>query len=185
MWLQDEETKKVFKTEFMMVQSCERRKDEMIYKNVSRNFISFDLKDRHQMALIGLSLKPFGFLENLHHKLIDSTRSFFRIWAETSLARKGEAHLRKLYKDHPEKFFDIHFANNQESAMSLCKCKFILSETTSQKVVSLQTEGFFNNEMDQIRKQLMAKESAMTEEQKLADEFSPEAVQKQNLISQS
>jgi len=171
------------KAEFMMVRSCERRKNEMIYKDINRNFIPFDLADSEQMAQVGRSLKPFGFLGHLKHKCHDSGNSLLKIWSETSLAREGAAHIRRLYKEQPEKFFDVNFAKGGNS-IELSSCKLIVSEIVSQKVVSLQNEDFHAEEMKNIRNQLTLKENGFAEEQRLAEEFSPEPSDDQTLITQ-
>jgi len=186
MFYNNKEEDQLFKTEFMMVQSCERRQNEMIYKNVSRKYINFDLKDNIQMANLARTLKPFGFLENLHHKCIGSNNPFFRIWAETALAKKGVAHLRKLYQEQSDKFFDIHFEGSDSTTGHLRKCKLVVSETVSQKVVSLKKDNFFADEINAIRSQLTMKENDLSEEQKLADEFAPEQTPlEDNLIGSS
>lgn len=172
MSLNDDNLKNNFKSEFMMVQSCERRKNEMVYKNVSRKFISFDLSDKQQMADVGKTLKPFGFIENLQKRGISSRFEFFRIWAETRLAKRGEIFLRNLYQEHPEKFFEVSFERSSDNVLALRKCKYIVNETTSQKTVSL-TEENNNSEMDQIRETLLLKERSMEQEHKLAEDFTP------------
>lgn len=171
-----------FKTEFMMIQSCERRKDAMIYKNINRKFLSFNLENHQQMVQVGVTLKPFGFFQNLQQKAIGSRIEFLRIWAETRLAKRGAAYLRRLYRENPDKFFDIQFNMEGTPIMLLSQCKYILSDNTSQKTISLLNEESFPDEMQQIRKQLLAKEATLAQEQKLAEEFTPEVDEEGNLL---
>lgn len=173
-----------FKTEFMMIQSCERRRDEMLYKKTNRKFLNFNIENKQQMAQVGRSLKPFGFLQTMQHKAIGSRIELFRIWAETRLAKRGAQYLRSLYRETPDKFFDVLFTMGG-SRMQLSQCKYILSDSSSQKTISLVNDDFFNDEMEQIRKRLMDKEDTFAEEQKLAEEFTPtEIPEPQHLIGQ-
>ncbi|MBX7066985.1 MAG: hypothetical protein K1X28_07125 [Parachlamydiales bacterium] len=162
-----------FKTEFMMIQSCERRKDAMIYKNVNRKFLSFNLENHEQMVQVGVSIKPFGFVQHFQHKAIRSRIELLRIWAETQIAKRGARYVRNLYRENPEKFFDIQFNMEGSPVAEICQCKYILSDNTSQKTISLADEKALPNEMQQIRQALLAKEEIMQEEQKLAEEFTP------------
>lgn len=176
-----DERNQAFKTEFMMVQSCERRRSEMVYKKTNRKFLNFNVDNKRQMAQVGKSLKPFGFLESMQHKAIESRIELFRIWAETRLARRGAAYLKSLYRETPEKFFDVLF-KGPRSRMQLSQCKYILNDNSTQKTVSLVQEGA--NEMDHVRKELLAKEQAFAEEQKLAEEFTPKEMADLNLLPQ-
>lgn len=163
-----------FKSEFMMVQSCERRRDEMHYKNINRKFLSFNLENNQQMAQVGRALKPFGFFQNLQQKAVQSRVEWLRIWAETRLAKRGSKYLRRLFRESPEKFFDVSFNMEGSPIMELSQCKYILSDNTSQKTISLSSEESVSGEMLHIRKQLLAREGAFAEEQKLAKDFTPE-----------
>jgi hypothetical protein len=165
-----------FKSEFMMVQSCERRRDEMYYKNVNRKYLNFNLENNLQMAQVGKALKPFGFVQNLQHKAVHSRLEWFRIWAEARLARRGAKYLRRLYRENPEKFFDINFKREGSPVTELSQCKYILSDNTSQKTISLVSDEGVSGDMLQIRKELLSKEKTLEDEQKLAKEFTPEAV---------
>ncbi len=170
-----------FKSEFMMVQSCERRRDEMHYKNINRKFLNFNLENNQQMAQVGKALKPFGFCQNLQQKAIRSRIEWFRIWAEARLAKRGAKYLRRLYRENPDKFFDINFKREGSPVTELSQCKYILSDNTSQKTISLASDEGVSPEMLQIRQKLVAKEETMAEEQKLAKDFKPEAVEDPNL----
>lgn len=172
-----------FKTEFMMTQSCERRKDEMVYQNINRKFLNFNLENHQQMVQVGSSLKPFGVIENVQHKAYKSKIEWLRIWAETGLARKGVKYIRRLYQENPEKFFDVKFSANHSPVMELTTCKYILSDSTSLKTISLVNDDC-SDEMKQIRKSLLEKEQSFNDEQKLAKEFTPESFEAQNLIAQ-
>lgn len=172
-----------FKTEFMMIQSCERRKDAMLYKNVNRKFLSFNLENHEQMIQVGVAIKPFGFMQHLQHKAIRSRIELLRIWAETQVAKKGAKYVRNLYRENPEKFFDLQFNKEGSPVAEISQCKYILSDNTSQKTISLSDERTLPDEIAQIRKALLAKEALLAEEQKLAEEFSPaEDVESENLI---
>ncbi len=170
-----------FKTEFMMIQSCERRKDAMIYKNVNRKFLSFNLENHEQMVQVGVSIKPFGFIQHFQHKAMKSRIELLRIWAETRIAHRGAKYIQNLYRENPEKFFDLQFNMERLSETEICQCKYILSDNTSQKTVSLLKE--LPCEMQQIRQALLAKEATFAEEEKLVQEFTPEAPEEEkNLI---
>lgn len=166
------ERDQAFKTEFMMIQSCERRRDEMLYKRTNRKFLNFNIDNKQQMAQVGKSLKPFGFLQTMQHKAFASRIELLRIWAETRLAKRGEQYLRKLYRESPEKFFDVRFTMGN-ARMRLSECKYILSDNSSQKTISLANDDFFSDEMEHVRKRLLAKEETFADEQKLAKEFTP------------
>lgn len=174
------ERNQAFKTEFMMIQSCERRKDAMIYKNVNRKFLSFNLENHEQMVQVGVSIKPFGFIQHFQHKAIRSRIELLRIWAETQIAKRGARYVRNLYRDNPEKFFDLQFNMEGSPVAEICQCKYVLSDNTSQKIISLADEQALPNEMQQVRQALLAKEEILAEEQKLAEEFTPV---EENLLS--
>lgn len=163
-----------FKTEFMMIQSCERRKDAMLYKNINRKFLSFNLENHEQMVQVGVTLKPFGFFQHIQHKAIRSRIELLRIWAETRIAKRGAKYIRNLYRECPEKFFDLHFNMEGSPITEMCQCKYILSDNTSQKTISLLKEDLISDEMQQIRQALLAKEETLAEEEKLIQEFAPE-----------
>lgn len=172
-----------FKTEFMMIQSCERRKDAMLYRNVNRKFLSFNLENHEQMVQVGVTMKPFGFLQHIQHKAIRSRIELLRIWAETRIAKRGARYIRNLYRENPEKFFDLQFNMEGSPVAEMCHCKYILSDNTSQKTISLANENSLPDEMQQIRQALLAKEETLAEEQKLAEEFTPaEDFEEKNLI---
>ncbi len=170
-----------FKTEFMMIQSCERRKDAMLYKNINRKFLSFNLENHEQMMQVGITLKPFGFFQHLQYKAIRSRIELLRIWAETKVAQRGARYIRNLYRESPDKFFDLHFNREGSPVSEVCQCKYILSDNTSQKTISLLNENALPNEMQQVRQALLAKEKTLAEEEKLIQEFglTEEALQPQ------
>lgn len=177
------EKNKAFKTEFMMIQSCERRKDAMLYKNINRKFLSFNLENHEQMLEVGITMKPFGFMQHFQYKAMRSRIELLRIWAETKIARKGARYVRNLYRENPEKFFDIQFNMEGSPVSEICQCKYILSDNTSQKTVSLLKENSMSDEMQQIRQNLLAKEETLAEEEKLIQEFTPaEDEEEKNLI---
>ena len=120
MWLADEMTEShplFHKVQYVTVQSCERNQAEIRYKNINRKFIPFDLRDYHLMVLVGLSIKPFGFLQHLQNYFADSRFGLLKVWAEGAIARRGENNLRHLYLTHPEKFFEIEFENAKSTRM--------------------------------------------------------------------
>ncbi len=127
------------KIEYMTMQSCERKEAEIYYKNINRKYITFDLRDGKLMALVGETLEPFGLKQSLEHQWLHSKWAFFRIWAEKELAKRGKQHIRDLYRNHPEKFFDVEFDGlSKGSSMHLLKCNYIIDETASQKRVCLK-----------------------------------------------
>lgn len=162
-----------FKEEFMMIQSCERRKDAMLYRNVNRKFLSFNLENHEQMVQVGLSLKPFGFFQHLQYKAIRSRIMILRVWAETRIAKKGVKYIRNLYRENPSDFFDLQFNMEGSPVMELNQCKYIINDNTTQKTVSLLNPEALPDEMQKIRQALLSKEKTMLEEQKLAQEFTP------------
>ena len=162
-----------FKEEFMMIQSSERRKDAMLYKNVNRKFLSFNLENHEQMVQVGLRLKPFGFFQHLQFKFIRSRFMLLRVWAETRIAKKGVKYIRNLYRENPSDFFDLHFNMEGSPIMELNQCKYIINDNSTQKTVSLLNPDALPDEMQKIRQSLLSKEKTMLDEQKLAEEFNP------------
>lgn len=162
MWLSEEMTEShpLFdKVEYLTQQSCEKHEGEINYKNVNRKYISFNLRDKPLMLLVGMTLKPFGFLQNMQDWLIDSKVRFFRVWAETSIAKRGEVHLRSLYLKSPEKFFNVEFENANSSRMKIAKCGYIINEVCSTKRMSLHDKEEFSGVMDGFRKNMQKEES--------------------------
>jgi hypothetical protein len=176
------ERNQAFKTEFMMIQSCERRKDAMLYKNVNRKFLSFNLENHEQMIEVGITMKPFGFFQHIQHKAVKSRVELLRIWAETQIAKRAARYIRNLYRENPDKFFDLHFNKEGSPVAEICQCKYILSDNTSQKMVSLADERALPDEMAQVRKALLAKQEVLAEEQRLAEEFSPMDEESEGLL---
>lgn len=161
LWLAEEleESHPLFnKVQYITQQSCERQEMEMNYKDINRKYIAFDLRDKELMLAVGKTINPFGFFENLHNYLIDSSISFFRVWAEKAIAKRGEAHLRKLYLKHPEKFFNVEFQNNRNVNAKLAKCSYIINEICNVKRVSLHEKEQFPSMINDFRK-TMEKES--------------------------
>ncbi len=161
LWLAEEleESHPLFNSvQYITQQSCERQENEMNYKDINRKYIAFDLRDKSLMLLVGRTIKPFGFFENLHDYLIDSKIQFFRVWAEKAIAKRGESHLRKLYLKHPEKFFHVEFENSRKMHGKVVKCSYIINEICNVKRVSLREKEQFPSMINDFRK-TMEKES--------------------------
>jgi hypothetical protein len=160
-WLAEEleESHPLFSSvQYITQQSCERRENEMHYKDINRKYIAFDLKDKALMLAVGKTLKPFGFMESLQEHFIHSKIRFFRVWAETKISKRGEAHLRTLYLKQPEKFFNVEFQSNKNLHGKLIKCSYIINEICNVKRVSLNEKEKFPNMMNDFRTTL-AKEN--------------------------
>jgi len=183
MWLEEEINDNhplAKKIEFMTLQSCERSEIAIHYKHINRKFIAFDLRDRTLMKLVGKTLKPFGFWQHLHDFFVDSKFRMLRIWSDIALAKRGEDHLRSLYLKHPEKFFNIEFADAHSLKMSLTKGSFVISEMRSEKKVSLhENQNSFATDMEEYRKRIRHEEERMEQEENLVNEFSPEREKRQ------
>lgn len=189
MWLDEEVSEHhplAKKFEYMTLQSCERSDAAIQYKNTNRKFISFDLRDRILMTLVGQTLKPFGFWQNLHDYFIESKYHFLRVWAETHLASRGERHLRNLYLQHPSKFFEVEFEDSKNIKMRLVKCSYIISEMSSNKRVSLNDNQQINGLLDEFRQKINLEEQRFELGNQLFEAFSPESnVPKKRLIGRS
>ncbi|MBX9923162.1 MAG: hypothetical protein K2Y01_03535 [Rhabdochlamydiaceae bacterium] len=169
LWLSEElkESHPLFNSvQYVTQQSCERQETEMNYKDINRKFISFDLRDKAMMLLVGMTVKPFGFFENMHDYLIDSSIRFFRVWAEKAIAKRGEIHLRKLYMKHPEKFFNVEFENKKSTSTKLAKGCYIINEICNVKRVSLHEKEQFPSMINDFRR-TMEKESQQAHQDNL------------------
>lgn len=170
--------------EFVTMQVCEKNSSEMNYKNICRKFISFDLRDDDLMLEVGKMVKPFGFLQHYQEKFVNSRFSFFRIWCEKGFADRGREFLRRLYKDNPEKFSDLEFSHEKNS-MFLVRCKYSLSQMTSQKQIFLkdESEQKMLGDMANFRKKAEDSERMMNTERAFVNEFSGENREGKNLLS--
>jgi hypothetical protein len=177
MWLEtdlDENNPLIRKIEYMTMQSCERRESEIHYRNITRKYITFDLRDGVLMSQVGRTLKPFGVKQFLQNKFADSGFFLFRIWAEKGLARRGENHLKGLYKKHPDKFFDVEFDRaSSSSAMNLLKCSYIIDEMASQKRVCLKEQAGQIAQDDYVKKVKEYEQSVHSQHQ-LVNQFNKE-----------
>lgn len=185
MWLTEEmtETHPLFpKVQYVTVQSCERNQAEIHYRNVNRKFIPFDLRDCRLMVLVGLTLKPFGFFQHLQNYLADSRFRFFKVWAETAIAKRGEASLRHLYLTHPEKFFEVEFENAKSTRMKLIKCNFIISEVVEVKCLAMKDREQSPEQMQAFRETIQRQEKQFFLNDQLASEFNPKKENSQKLL---
>ncbi|MBS0603522.1 MAG: hypothetical protein JSS60_00630 [Verrucomicrobia bacterium] len=176
MWLSEEMTEShpLFnKVQYITTQSCERSEAEINYVNINRKYIAFDLRDKALMVLVGLTLKPFGFLQNLEDYFFDSKFRIFRVWAETSIAKRGESHLRNLYLKHPQKFFEVEFENAKSVKMKMIKCNYSISEMCSSKRVALNDSEQSPDMMSDFRKKIQKQEQKLFLSEQLIEEFSP------------
>ncbi|MBS0653733.1 MAG: hypothetical protein JSR39_09470 [Verrucomicrobia bacterium] len=189
MWLDEEVSENhplARKFQYMTLQSCERSESEIHYKNTNRKFISFDLRDRVLMALVGQTLRPFGFWQNLHDYFIGSKFHFLRVWAETQLANRGERHLRNLYLQHPSKFFEVEYEDAKNVKMKIVKCNYIISEMSSNKRIALNDNQSVNGVLDGFRQKIHEEEQRLQLGNQLFEAFAPESnVPKKTLIGHS
>ncbi|MGE0670347.1 MAG: hypothetical protein AB7H48_06550 [Parachlamydiales bacterium] len=189
MWLDEEFSENhplAKKLQYMTLQSCERSDAAIEYKNTNRKFIAFDLRDRVLMALVGQTLKPFGFWQNLHDYFIESKFHFLRVWSETQLANRGEMHLRNLYLQHPAKFFEVEFEDAKNVKMRIVKCNYIISEMCSNKRIALNDNQQVNGLLDEFRQKIHEEEQRLQIGNHLFEAFSPESnAPKKTLIDHS
>ena len=154
------------KIEFVTLQSSERRDEEIRYKNINRKLIAFDLKDVEMMLMLGRLLTPYGIQEHLENKMLNSSVSTFRLWAENKVAQRAAKLLRSLYHKHPEKFTQVQYEKTRSKNMKLLSCHYILSELTSNKSISLKDDR--TNQADEMQElaNRAAKEENLLQHQK-------------------
>lgn len=185
MWLDEELSEThplVRKVEYMTLQSCERSEVAIHYKNISRKFIVFDLRDKPLMVQVARSLKAFGMWQTLQNYFLNSRFSLVSAWAEAALAKRGEAHIRNLYLKHPAKFFDLEYEDAKSVKMRLVKCSYTISEMTSSKRVPLNDNPQSAGLMDKFREKILQEEERLFIGKQLFDEFAPETKSHSALI---
>ena len=159
----DELSKRI---EFVTLQSSEKRDEEIRYKNINRKLINFDLKDIETMLILGKLITPYGIQEHIENKMLNSSVSSFRLWAEKKLALRASKLLRSLYHKNPEKFTKVQYEKTRGKSMKLLSCQYILSEMTTNKSISLKDDR--SNQADEMQElaNRAAKEENLLQHQK-------------------
>ena len=180
----DELSKRI---EFVTLQSSEKRDEEIRYKNINRKLINFDLKDIETMLILGKLITPYGIQEHIENKMLNSSVSSFRLWAEKKLALRASKLLRSLYHKNPEKFTKVQYEKTRGKSMKLLSCQYILSEMTTNKSISLKDDRSNQaDEMQELANRATKEEKLLQHQKDVIESLTGDGNEKdQNLIAHS